>query len=286
VSLRNLRITHGRTDGAGAGILNHGNLTLLGSTDVTANETVAGGAAGDGGGVANYGYGGKHPASLTLVDSSAVEGNIAYRNGGGIANRRGTVTMTDSSLVQGNLANRNGGGIFNRGSNAAKSDAERGLVVLTDSAAVQSNLAHDNGGGIYNRGVTEERFYTLYTGDVSLTDSSVVQNNVADSNGGGIANRGAVHMSGGAQVTANQAGSMEVPSFGGGIFNARFVSLFAFEYARPLPSVTGNSAPGGSGGGVYDVPPSGYVRNCTYADAILSPNAPDDPPEVEDGGCD
>ena len=120
--LNHSRVDHNRTpNGAGAGIVNHGMLTIRHS-EVNRNTASASGFAGSGGGIVNaQGPPGTTPSVLTIV-FSRVNGNHAGGFGGGIANGvplppggpplfGGDVTLRHSQVKHNTAAH--GGGIFN-----------------------------------------------------------------------------------------------------------------------------------------------------------------------------
>jgi predicted outer membrane repeat protein len=120
-------LNHSRVDrnkapnGIGAGIVNHGAMTVVHS-EVNRNTAAASGFAGSGGGILNsQGPPGTTPAVLTIA-RSRVNGNTAGGFGGGIANGvplppggppllGGDVTLTHSQVKHNRAAH--GGGIFN-----------------------------------------------------------------------------------------------------------------------------------------------------------------------------
>ncbi len=114
----------------GGGILNHGALTLTGSTLIQNTSGASGGA------IYNNG-------TMTCT-SSAITGNSTglIGNGGGIYNNNGTVTCT-STPIQNNSAVLQGGGVFTVG----------GIVTLT-SSPVTANQSVLIPGGIYRNGGT------------------------------------------------------------------------------------------------------------------------------------
>jgi hypothetical protein len=121
-------------NGIGAGIVNHGMMTIIRSV-VSRNAASAGGVVGSGGGIVNtQGPPGTTPAVLT-IDFSLVYGNSANGYGGGIANGVplppgppplfGGQLRVSHSLVFHNSA-AHGGGIFNNA----------GTVTLSQSAVI------------------------------------------------------------------------------------------------------------------------------------------------------
>lgn len=127
VTLKYLTITGGASTYDGGGIQNFGNLTLV-STAVRGNW-----AEDNAGGIYNEGR-------LVLNGSSTVSDNWTYYvgNGGGILNR-GTLIMNRTSTVTRN-STTNGGGIYNQGT-----------VVMNRASSVTGNTA-EVGGGILNNG--------------------------------------------------------------------------------------------------------------------------------------
>ena len=115
----------------GAGIYNDGVLILDHST-VTRNRTAAPDPHnGEGGGIYNR-------QALTVVDSS-ISGNEANVGGGIYTNLLGIgETTLIGSAVVGNLAHRQGGGIF----------VDSGTVSL-DNSTIDGNTSEESGGGLY-----------------------------------------------------------------------------------------------------------------------------------------
>ena len=181
VTLSGLTISNGQAAVAG-GILNHGTLTLSGSTlsDNSAAGSIYVAGSGVGGGIDNDG-------TLT-VSGSLLSGNFASLGGGGIAND-GTLTVSNSTL-SGNTANNDGGGINNGGKATISGSTLSGNVTLI------------NGGGIINGG-------TL------TVSNSTLSGNSASESGGGIYNIGTLTVSG-----STLSGNSAVYE-GGGILTAR-----------------------------------------------------------------
>jgi predicted outer membrane repeat protein len=209
VTLRKLRIAHGRGDPEAGGILNAGTLTLF-STVVTHNRGTQWG-----GGIDNEG------GTLTLRGRSRViENRTSIGDGGGIYNwLGGEVELRGSSHVSRNLAKNVGGGIY-------------GNVRLYGSAQVSRNASGNSGGGIYGGG------------SIELYDSSRVSRNVAGLNkgstavGGGVS--GVVTLNDQSRISGNKAWS------GGGVCNSESASgvITLNDESR----VSGNSARKNGGG--------------------------------------
>lgn len=265
VQLRDLAITNGAapTDApwSGGGIVNHGTLTLRGSSSVTASTR--------GRGIYNYG-------TLTLNGSSSVSGNVACLDCGGIVNWGGTVTLNGWSSVSGN----SGQGILN----------ESGRLTMNDTSSVRANDSgvYGEGGGIY-----------LGDGALTMNDSSSVTGNTA-SFGGGIDSWGTVILNDSSSVSGNTARTpSEDGAFAGGIWNGGSLTMndsssvsgnIVTNPYRGLgggiyggtvtlsgsASVTGNTA-SSRGGGIL-----GSVNACSgpavFWTGAISPNTPDDPP--------
>jgi hypothetical protein len=117
-------------NGIGAGVVNHGMMTISHS-EVNRNTASASGVLGSGGGIVNaQGPPGTTPSVLS-IDHSQVNHNRAGGDGGGIANGvplppgppplfGGDLTVTHSQVI-GNTA-AHGGGIFNNGGTVTLSD--------------------------------------------------------------------------------------------------------------------------------------------------------------------
>lgn len=162
VTLENLRITGGGGD-YGGGIVNSGDMELIGCT-VTGNRANQAGGGIDNGVNTQFPLG----AKLTLTDcvvSENTAGSIgASGRGGGIAND-GTLRLTNS-VVSGNTAIRQDGAQASRTRRAAPRDiiigfpsngggiiTHGGTLALTNSE-ISGNTADFGGGGIYRRGGT------------------------------------------------------------------------------------------------------------------------------------
>ncbi len=259
-------IVIGGQDQIGAGIRNHGQLTLDGLSIHDNHAVVPPGGAGSssGGGIFN------EAGTLTLVGTQ-VFGNSAD-HGGGIHNfATATLEATDLTLV-GNTATQNAGGLWN---NMA---AEATL----NNAEIRGNTAVVSGGGIYNDGHLEINlatfeentdadmgggFFNQTDGEAFLYDAWFT-NNSADL-GGALYNLGLMHLYR-SSLTINTA----FGGFGGGAYNDAPGALLLRNV-----TVSGNMAdPATRGGaGIYNY--GGEVR---VEFVTLAHNSPDG--ILNDGG--
>ena len=140
--LSGVRVTGGRTSGAGGGIyLDHADAEFS-----LRNSVISGNEASyifvSGGGIANY------HATVT-ISHSEISGNSTLGNGGGISNQSGNLTITNSTIAR-NSAGENGGGIYQDAS---------GVTTLDATVTVTGNEANvigggTSGGGVYRAGGT------------------------------------------------------------------------------------------------------------------------------------
>ena len=155
LTLRNITVANGLTNGYGGGVyVEGGSLTVENST-FTGNS--AAGSAGYGGAIYNFG--------TSLITNSVITGNSAGNQSGGIANHgspslAGNLTLTNST-VSGNTSQGEGGGLVS---------AEYSTTVLT-SSTVTANSADGSGGGIRQFG----------NGAVSLSNTIVAGNTASTS---------------------------------------------------------------------------------------------------------
>jgi hypothetical protein len=138
----------------------HGDNSIFGGT-VAANIADEGGGVFMEGGVLEIEFsGGRGPG-----DSSAVSGNLAHIDGGGIyVDPAATLEVKTDNRISQNVAIQRGGGIYNLG-----------RVFLRESSAVDGGLA-DGGGGVYNGGL------------LALFGSARIEDNGAYHSGGGVYN--------------------------------------------------------------------------------------------------
>jgi CSLREA domain-containing protein len=153
LTLSDVTVRHGRTDGTGGGFQTGGSVVVLNDVVVTLNS------ADRGGGIYNAGSSSFTLNRVTLSQNTADKG-------AGLLNSSGTVTLADST-VSGNEATTQGGGLLNTGTEMS-----------IDGSTISGNLAGPGGGGgIYNR--------------VALfVTNSTISGNDAEGWGGGISNSG------------------------------------------------------------------------------------------------
>jgi CSLREA domain-containing protein len=201
---------------SGGGIANSG-VMLISHTTIQNNKALdLDQAGGHGGGLYTA------PESETTIIHSAIQGNLAHYNGGGIA-ARGQLTIESSSLDN-NLAYSSGGGLAN-GSNDNP-------AILTD-VTFMGNEAKHCGGAIAN-----------LSGEMTLVGNTLSGGNSAKNYGGGLCNdTGVVHITKGTLIAQNES-----LHFGGGIANNAVMTISDSV-------VSGNRAldldNGGNGGGLF-----------------------------------
>lgn len=170
-------------------------------------------------------------------------------SGGGIRLLVGRLVLEGKTAIVGNRAS-SGGGI---------STGEEGRLVLGGHATVRGNVSKF-GGGISSN----------IPGSMLMKGRSAVLGNRARDTGGGIVlNVGSLTMADRASIRLNIA-----RDFGGGIAN-----LDGFVKLRDAARIVHNSA-GREGGGVYN-----YFSQMLVCSphVVLSPNDPDDAPDIEVG---
>jgi CSLREA domain-containing protein len=202
----------------GAGIRNHGNLTV---TNSSINNNVAevppgGSGSSAGGGIFN------EAGTLTLIDSQVFSNTADH--GGGIENFATAELIANNVLVGDNTATGSGGGLWN---NFA---AEASL----ENVEFRMNEAGVHGAGIYNDGQLEATLLTFNEnvaglnggGLVTLEDASSIlyeawftNNNAAA--GAGVFNQGLTHLYKSSVNNNTAFGGM-----GGGAYNAVTGALF------------------------------------------------------------
>jgi CSLREA domain-containing protein len=223
VTLTNLTLRNGKTDGQVGGIINFGTLAL--TTCTVANNS--------GGGISNHGR-------LTLTNSRVVN-----NSGNGIFNSDDrTLTLTNVAIAD-NL----GIGIWNRGgtleftNGAVTGNSLRGIVSSYGPATItRVRIVGTGGGGISNA-----------AGRLTLTNSTVARNSAGE--GGGIFNGRA----GKTTIENSTISNNSATGVGGGVRNRSGDPFGRVGGSVSLTNstVSGNSA--GSGGGIDNTDSKGGV---------------------------
>ncbi len=207
VTLENMTIRHGNTNGAGGGIFNNGTLTVNNSTisnnisnghgggihnnnSLTINNTTISdnqSRNGNGAGIRNNAIG-----DTLSINNSIVANNSATKNGGGISNNAGTTTITNSLIIN-NSTTVGAAGVNTSGTS--------GNLIITNST-ISGNTAGTNGGGILQG-----------TGNTTITFSTITNNRAANSganngNGGGIVNNNGTFTISNSIVSGNVDGTV------------------------------------------------------------------------------
>jgi hypothetical protein len=125
-------LTNGNVSGNGGAILNHGAVTLTGSS-LTGNT-----ATGSGGGLANI-VNATSAAPAATFTGGSVSNNTSQVNGGGIYNGPGDTLTTTGLVMSGNTAGRRGGGL----------DADTSTATTMTGTTVTGNSAVITAGGVY-----------------------------------------------------------------------------------------------------------------------------------------
>jgi predicted outer membrane repeat protein len=180
-------LTNGSVVGDGGGVLNHGAVTLTGSS-LSGNT-----ATGNGGGLANTKTSGTAPAAT--FTNSPVSNNTALLNGGGLANAdtSGTgpaATFTNSPVTGNKALAGNGGGLYN-----GQNDTLTTTGVSGSPLFIKNNTAGLRGGGIAAVNSTA----------TTLTQTAVTVNTAGITAGG-------VYRQGGTMTTTNSPITANIPN--------------------------------------------------------------------------
>jgi CSLREA domain-containing protein len=204
-------LIRGGEEQVGAGIRNHGSLTMHGG--VVANNTgvfpggIMGGSSG----------GGIFSDGTLVLENTQIRENSADMGGGVEIVGPGTLDMSGSgAMINGNIAHETGGGL------AVGTGAEATLTTVD----IWRNEAGYDGGGIFNGGIIH-------------LNQSVVHENTSGSVAGGLVN----YYGAETWVTETRFENNEAPQ-GGAIQTGGLVTLYQ-------SSITNNYATSGAGGGVY-----------------------------------
>lgn len=246
---------------AGGGIeLIDGKITII-------DSSLNGNVAGQIGNSPNPGNGGGlHVTGLAdvLVINSAVNGNSAASEGGGLWNGSGMMTLTGVTLrdnvALGNAADNGGGAIFNNAGN----------VYVTDSLIASNRASGTSGSGggifsvigtvaVYDSNIVENRAnragggIETIDGTLMVVRSNLAANIAGPAGGANPGNGGAVHITGATDTTIsltsvvlNSAGSE-----GGGLWNSASGTMQVSASTIRDNSALGNAADNG-GGGIFN----------------------------------
>jgi hypothetical protein len=260
VTISGFTITHGFTsdiDGGG-GILNHGGLTLSG-TSILRNNTGSCGffCNGSGGGI-NSNSGG----TLTVTNSIISNNSTGGGGGGMYLARGGTATVTDSTISE------NSGGFFGGG-------IDGGGTTMVTNSTISGNTA-DNGGGVFNDNGTFTGTNSTISdnsadfgggidingGGTTMVTNSTISGNTASVDGGGVFNQGDFRKNATFTGTNSTISGNTASSRGGGVYNDIDGTLSVTN-----STISGNSALSGQGGALFN---SGAA---TIGDTILNAGA-------------
>ncbi|MGP1576028.1 MAG: right-handed parallel beta-helix repeat-containing protein [Treponema sp.] len=225
---------------------NGGTLWVMGYNTAISNCTIKGSTANNGGALYLDGT-----AVLTHVNILYCKATAAFKGGGGIYTKGGTVEITGCTLA-GNTA-MSGGAIYADGSNLSSIKINGGTIGGTGADANKAIGTNGNfGGGIFIEGTG---------GSLTLKDNAQVTGNKAFSGGGIYAKESAVTVEN-AIISGNTV-SGNHDSSGGGIYIEGTGSALTL---KDNAKVTGNKAP--HGGGVY----ANQGVNCTMEQCAVSGN--------------
>jgi hypothetical protein len=184
VTLRDLRITGGLTNGNGGGIFNDGSILTVEDCTIAGNEAS---------GIGNSGGGVFHLSGTTTLTRCIVVDNKAGGFGGGVYGGEGTLALTACTLSN-NRSARFGGALNGNGSVAIQveggtigpdNEAEAGAVMAGNGAAIILNGVAVTG----NAGIDQDKaggVYAILGGQITLAGTTTVANNTPFNCGGTI----------------------------------------------------------------------------------------------------
>jgi CSLREA domain-containing protein len=272
VTLSNLTLRNGKTDGDGGGIINFGTLVLdrctvadnspngIGNHGTLTLEQATVRDNSPGSGIFNH-----NDDTLTISESM-----VARNAGSGIFNLGGTIALTGSTVA------RNGfGGIY----------SARGLVTITEARIVDNSTPQDGGGIlVFNAGLTLRRSTVARNsadngggianhdgGETVISRSTIVANSAAVE-GGGILNTVRQRLRASVTITNSTISGNSAGFFGGGVANGGFLSSASLQLTNS--TVVRNSA-AQEGGGLFlatDESVAGLVNTI-----VAQNSAPPDP---------
>ncbi|HEV1997592.1 MAG TPA: hypothetical protein VGR61_05625 [Candidatus Dormibacteraeota bacterium] len=267
LTLNDVRISGGHTtlagvEGApGGGIFSQGGGLTLNRVLVDGNKTsTTGDSTENGGGISAM------SASLVINDST-ISNNTAGFNGGGVDFEFGTSVTINNSTFSGNAAGQDGGGLYNHGSQsiggtfsrlfftgntsngtvqfdagggAIYNELASGIARFTDIMVVGNHATRMNGGGVYEN--SDPKATVTY-------DRSTLASNDADRRGGGFYNGFSRPTVTNSTITDNSIHLDDQNGItdGGGVA----VGIVSGVVTLNNDTITRNSAPAASGGGLY-----------------------------------
>jgi len=218
--------TGGSDDVEGAGLYNTGTATIDASqfTGNLGEDAVALDTSGNGGGLANRG-------GTVTVTASTISNNTAGQNGGGVSNRSGTLTL-GNTLVSGNTVycgdEPNGGGAANR----------RGELAIVNGSQIINNTLDTDGCDASGAGIM-----TLF-GTVRVEDSEVSGNvftqDGGNGAGGGIMARMSTVIVDNSLVTDNVTDEGMSPGSFSGVTGGGIDAVKSIVEVRNASDVSGN----------------------------------------------
>ena len=233
VNLFGLKISNGKTSGAGGGVFSQGYVTaencvftansitgngggMFAQTAILAeNCTFTNNTATNSGGGA---YASSSSGNKTTFENCTFTNNTAIENGGGLSSFQ-TTELTDSRFAN-NTAVRNGGGAY-------VGDWGNGLIA--ESCTFTLNTAGYYGGGVYSARTAQ------------LTDTTCTDNEAA--NGGGIYVGNGGNLANGIIAEKCVFVDNQATNYGGGVTSVKAANLTDTSF-------TGNTV-AGNGGGIY-----------------------------------
>ncbi len=214
-------------------------------------------AAGDGGGLQNYG-------TTTLTDCT-ISGNTAASNGGGVEND-GSAALTNCILT-GNVAASDGGGVDNTGtlvltnSTFSTNTAAYGAGVANKSAgtAIATNSGFTNNTAEFDGGAIEA------IGAVTLADDTL-NGNSAGFDGGGIDHENIGDATVGPLTVGETTIANNIASSGGAIYNGNDSTTLITN------ATIANNSVYSDGGGIFEYSGSLTLTNSTIANNVVFPS--------------
>lgn len=200
-----------------------------------------------------------------MLSGTAVNGNAAAGNGGGIAVNAhssfiypsaaldGSGSFVANSSVSNNRSGGNGGGVYSE--NPDSGDYHM-LAMQMQGALIDDNVARGSGGGIYGAATSSA---TLHAAAGSEASSMSISRNIAGASGGGVylaSVQSSSFYGNGAALEGNTAGSEVARGDGGGVYlasNEGYATYGFSESSTQQKNAVSDNHAYGNGGGVYAV---------------------------------